>query len=181
MPTRSEVSADKKSARRGWECWRVAVGCLIGALMNVSVMPGAYAAGSTATGRSAPNDYPAIGVLARATDGWATTRWAPVPVFEGKGGSTPFQMLDGTSVVPPVVLVTENPVDGWAHVLLPQRAGIATGPRDGWIRADGLEIRPATYGITVDRAKHQMVVRRTGNVVRRFLVAVGGGRTPTVS
>jgi lipoprotein-anchoring transpeptidase ErfK/SrfK len=55
------------------------------------------------------------------------------------------------------------------------------GSRAGWIRAANAELGHLRYALDVDRSDRMLTVRRDGQVVRRFAVAVGraGLTTPT--
>jgi lipoprotein-anchoring transpeptidase ErfK/SrfK len=116
-----------------------------------------------------------IGTLIRGQIGWAK-----VPVFQQRNDLTAAFLLGGPDGPPPVVLMTEPAVDGWAHVLLPTRAQEgAPGPATGWIPTNGLHLVKADRRIEVQRSRHRVVVTDKGRVVRRMSAAVGQSATPT--
>jgi hypothetical protein len=63
----------------------------------------------------------------------------------------------------------------WYRVLLSRRPNGSTG----WVRADGVDVRPVTTTIVVRRAARELEVRRGGRVVFRTTVAVGAPGTET--
>ena len=118
-----------------------------------------------------------IGTLARGPVGWAKA-----PVFRERGDLTAFASLGEPGGPPPVVLMTEPPVDGWAHVRLPIRAqASAPGPVTGWISTDALSLIKADYRIEVLLSRHSVVVTRGGRTIRRMSAAIGATATPTPS
>lgn len=116
-----------------------------------------------------------IGILARSPDGWAK-----VPVYRAPGDAKAFTSLGDRGGPPPVVLVTEPPVDGWAHVLLPIRDQPSTpGPATGWVSTDGIRLNDAPYRVDVLVAEHRVVVTRNGQTIRTMSAATGRPDTPT--
>lgn len=116
-----------------------------------------------------------IGTLARGQAGWAR-----VAVFRERGDVTAASFLGEQGGPPPVVLMTEPPVDGWARVLLPTRADATTpGPATGWVSIDGLKLVPAGRRIEVQRSRHRVIVTDHGRIVRRMSAAVGRSQAPT--
>ena len=116
-----------------------------------------------------------IGTLARGPGGWAR-----VAVFRERGDVTATSFLGEQGGPPPVVLMTESPVDGWARVLLPTRAdATAPGPATGWVSIDGLKLVPAGRRIEVQRSRHLVIVTDHDRIVRHMSAAVGRSQAPT--
>jgi lipoprotein-anchoring transpeptidase ErfK/SrfK len=63
----------------------------------------------------------------------------------------------------------------WYRVLLSRRPNGTTG----WVRADGVDVRPVTTTIVVHRAKRSLEVVRNGETIFRTTVAVGAPGTET--
>lgn len=63
----------------------------------------------------------------------------------------------------------------WYRVLLSRRPNGTTG----WVRADGVDLRPVTTTIVVRRGARTLEVQRRGRVVFRTKVAVGAPGTET--
>jgi hypothetical protein len=63
----------------------------------------------------------------------------------------------------------------WYRILLSKRPNGSTG----WVRADGVDVRPVTTTIVVRRAARKLEVWRRGRVVFRTTVAVGAPGTET--
>ncbi len=63
----------------------------------------------------------------------------------------------------------------WLEVLLP------TPPNEtrGWVRESGLEVSPREYDILVDLSDHTLQLRKNGETVATYQVAVGTSGTPT--
>ena len=89
-----------------------------------------------------------IGTLARGQGGWAR-----VAVFRERGDVTATSFLGEQGGPPPVVLMTQSSVGGWARILLPTRADATSpGPATGWVSIDGLKLVPALRRIEVRRS-----------------------------
>ncbi len=63
----------------------------------------------------------------------------------------------------------------WYRVLLSKRPNGTTG----WVRADGVDVRPVTTTIVLHRAARLLEVQRHGEVIFRTTVAVGAPGTET--
>lgn len=63
----------------------------------------------------------------------------------------------------------------WYRILLSRRPNGTTG----WVRADGVDLRPVTTTIVVRRGARSLEVRRGGKLVFRTTVAVGARGTET--
>lgn len=63
----------------------------------------------------------------------------------------------------------------WYRVLLAKRPNGTTG----WVRADGVDVRPVTTTIVVRRSARVLEVRRRGETIFRTAVAVGAPGTET--
>jgi lipoprotein-anchoring transpeptidase ErfK/SrfK len=63
----------------------------------------------------------------------------------------------------------------WYRVLLSKRPNGTTG----WVRADGVDVRPVTTTIVVRRSSRALEVRRHGKTIFRTTVAVGAPGTET--
>jgi lipoprotein-anchoring transpeptidase ErfK/SrfK len=84
--------------------------------------------------------------------------------------------LTGTRTVLPVVGDAVNRSGGiWLRVRLPGRPNSHTG----WISAEGTKLSSTNWRLVVSRAARQLVVYRSGQVVRRFRAVVGKPSTPT--
>lgn len=63
----------------------------------------------------------------------------------------------------------------WYRILLSRRPNGTTG----WVRADGVDVRPVTTKIVVDRSTRSLEVVRRGETIFRTTVAVGAPGTET--
>ncbi|QFG27231.1 L,D-transpeptidase [Actinomadura sp. WMMB 499] len=109
-----------------------------------------------------------------ATDGLVVHPTKPLPVLDRPGGSPvatlPTEQLGGPTWVP----VVESS-GGWRRVLLPSRPNRASG----WISGDGLRTARSPYLVTVDLGERRLTLRRSGEAVGRWKVAIGEAATPT--
>lgn len=98
-------------------------------------------------------------------------------VFEGPRGQSPSVTLPPTTILgtATVVTVLEEPVDGWARVMLP----IRPNGSEGWIAIDDVDLFVVEGRLVVDLSDKELTYFRDGEEVLRTVVAVGTQRNPT--
>jgi lipoprotein-anchoring transpeptidase ErfK/SrfK len=161
VPRRSSIAPAARSHRRLQQTF-AALGTGLMLLTSAGTVPAGAAAGAGATAVSAPT-------TARLLHN-AQLRTRPNgPVVTTLGRTTDYGS-------PRILAVVARQGD-WLAVL----SESMPGSRAGWIPAANAELGHVRYAIDVDRSDRMLTVRRDGQVVRRFAVAVGraGLTTPT--
>jgi lipoprotein-anchoring transpeptidase ErfK/SrfK len=71
--------------------------------------------------------------------------------------------------------ITEQPGNGWLHVLLPMR------PNDtlGWIKESDVTVGQTAFSIKVEKGAHKVTLYNAGKVVLETQVVTGKDQTPT--
>jgi lipoprotein-anchoring transpeptidase ErfK/SrfK len=80
-----------------------------------------------------------------------------------------------TAMGSPTTVLVLGERDGWLEVSLPVRPNGSTG----WVPRDAAEVQPNNVAITVDRARHRLVLTRDGQVEVEVPAADGTATNPT--
>jgi len=109
---------------------------------------------------------------------YLTARVLKVTQLRATPGGRPLRRIGTrTEFDSPRVLSVTGRRDGWLRVLASERPN----GKVGWIREDRARLASTNFSIHVDRSARRLTLRRDGETVRSFSVAVGrpGTETPT--
>jgi L,D-transpeptidase catalytic domain len=159
----------------------VVVGLLAGSLLTSGGGSGAVAGAGRAANRVAGRaelgaahalDEPTAGsVVANVLGGRAF-------VFRAPGGRRPWRRYSNpTPQRTPLVFLVRAHRGSWLRVMLPSRPNGS----EGWMRADGVELRRDPYSVRVDLRARRLVAREGSRIVLDVAVGVGRAATPTPS
>ena len=100
-----------------------------------------------------------------------------VDVFTSPGDEMPMMTQSGSTWfgANQVLTLVDEPVDGWAEVLLPSRPN----SRTGWVMTDDLHFYVVGSRIVIDLGARTLVYYVDGEEVLRAPVAIGSPRNPT--
>lgn len=97
-------------------------------------------------------------------------------VYRAPGGRRPWRHYSNpTPQRTPLVFLVRARRASWLRVMLPNRPNGS----EGWMRADGVDLRRDLYSVTVDLRTRRLVVREASRVVLDVAVGVGRAATPT--
>lgn len=155
----------------------VTIGLLAGPLLapsggsDVAVRGNAHTPTSTAAPLLPARHGREEGVVANAERG-------QVLVYAVPGGSRPWRRYSNpTAQGTPLVFLVRARRGAWLRVMLPSRPNGS----EGWIRADGVELRSNPYSVLVDLRRRRLVVRDASRLVLAAAIGVGRAATPTPS
>lgn len=153
----------------------VAVGLVVGSLLSPDggpggVLPGRHPAAFASAGH-AHNAGERTGTVANAER-------RRVLVFRTTAARRPWRSYaNPTAQGTPLVFLVRARAGRWLRVMLPSRPNGA----EGWIRADGVELRTDPYTLLVDLRARRLTLGRAGRTVLATAVGVGRAATPTPS
>lgn len=146
---------------------------------GLDATPGNAAGSTSSNATSTGNDTAPVGDDAatdhRTVAARVTVKAASVHAEPSETSRTITTVKDTTELGSRTTMLVSGAQDDWVKVDLPVRPNGSTG----WIRKSHVELRTNTVAITVDRASHQLVVTRDGEVVAQSEVAVGSAENPT--
>lgn len=99
----------------------------------------------------------------------------PVQVFASPTGASVATLPPTTTFGSARALPVTGRADGWLNVELPTRPNGS----NGWIRAEGVDVRTVTTEVRIDLSDRSLEVLRDGAPILRSSVAVGTAAAPT--
>lgn len=140
---------------------------------RLSALPGAVEGGTDFSLEAAQADK-----LPRGSSVVATARAGAIRVFARPAAGAGARRLLARRVEGrrlPLVFLVERRRDGWIKAALPTRPNLATG----WLRRGDVTLAATPYRIQVRLRRHELILRRQGDVVLRTTIAKGKAVSPT--